>query len=145
MVTFWFAQIMADWWRGFMLLISIVMVSYVGSILYQRTKKGLLCIGCVLYLGVFLPSFSIGYNQYACIHYARSGFHYLEPFRGILYITDGKGRYGLRDRYGMLIEPEYDTIRIGEKRTSYWSHLYILQKDGYNRYYDVFNNKYMKE
>lgn len=145
MAIFWGAQIMAGWLRGFMLFISIVMVSYVGSILYQRTKKGLLCIGCVLYLGVFLPSFSIGYNQYSCIHYARSGFHYLEPFRGILYITDGKGLYGLRDRYGMIIEPEYETIRIGEKRTSYWSHLYILQKDSCNRYYDAFNNKFIQE
>ena len=145
MAIFWYAQIMAGWLRGFMLFISIVMVSYVGSILYQRTKKGLLSVGCVLYLGVFLPSFSIGYNQYACIHYARSGFHYLEPFRGILNITDTKGQHGLRDRYGLLIKPEYDTIRIGEKRTSYWSHQYILKKDGSNRYYDVFNNKYMKE
>lgn len=145
MVLFWFAQIMAGWWRGLMLLVSLGMVSYAGFVLYQKTKKGLLCIGCVLYLGFFLPSFSIGYNQYACIRYARSGFHYLEPFRGILNITDIKGQHGLRDRYGLLIKPEYDTIRIGEKRTSYWSHQYILKKDGSNRYYDVFNNKYMKE
>ena len=145
MIIFWYAQIMADWWRGFMLLVSLGMVAYAGTILYQKTKNGLLCIGVVLYLGVFLPSFSIGYNQYACIQYARSRFHYLEPFRGILYITDTKGKYGLRDRYGLIIEPEYETIRIGEKRTSYWSHLYILEKNGFNRYYDVFNNKFVQE
>jgi hypothetical protein len=104
-----------------------------------------LFIGGILYLGVLLPSFSIGYNQYTCIHYARYGFHYLEPFRGILYIADSKGLFGLRDRYGMLVEPEYENIWIGENHTSYWSHQYILQKDGYNRYYDVFNNKFVQE
>lgn len=145
MVIFWFAQIMAGVWRGVMLLVSLGMVAYAGTVLYQKTKIGLLYIGIVLYLGVFLPSFSIGYNQYACIHYARYGFYYLEPFRGILYITDSNGLYGLRDRYGLLIEPDYETIRIGDNHTSYWSHQYILQKDGYNRYYDVFNNKYVQE
>ena len=128
-----------------MLLLSFCLVIYVGKVLFQKTKDGLLCMILVLYLGVLLPSFSIGYNQYACIRYARSGFHYLEPFRGILYITDTKGQYGVRDRYGVLIEPEYENIRVGEKRTSYWSHQYILQKDGFNRYYDVFNNKFVQE
>ena len=58
MVIFWFAQIMTDWWREFMLLVSLGMVAYVVTLLYQKTKNGLFCIGAVLYLGVFLPSFS---------------------------------------------------------------------------------------
>ena len=145
MTIFWCAQIMSGWWRGVMLLISLGMVAYMGIVLNHKTKKRMMTIALVLYLGVILPSISVGYNQYACIQYARSGFHYLEPFRGILYITDGNGQYGLRDRYGMIIEPEYETIRIGEKRTSYWSHLYILQKDSCNIYYDAFNNKFVQE
>lgn len=145
MVIFWYAQIMAGVWRGSMLLVCFVMIAYVMTILYKKIKNGLLYIGGILYLGVLLPSFSIGYNQYTCIHYARYGFHYLEPFRGILYIADSKGLFGLRDRYGMLVEPEYENIWIGENHTSYWSHQYILQKDGYNRYYDVFNNKFVQE
>lgn len=145
MTIFWCAQIMSGWWRGAMLLISLGMVTYMGIVLNRKTKKRMMTIALIFYLGVLLPSFSIGYNQYACTQYARSGFHYLEPFRGILYVTDGNGLYGLRDRYGLLIEPEYETIRIGEKRTSYWSHQYILQKDGFNRYYDVFNDKFVQE
>ena len=145
MAIFWGAQIMFGWWRGIMLLISLGMVAYVGIVLSHKIKNVLMNIAFTLYLGVLLPSFSIGYNQYASIQYARSGFHYLEPFRGILYITGGNGLYGLRDRYGMIIEPEYETIRIGEKRTSYWSHLYILQKDSCNIYYDAFNNKFVQE
>lgn len=145
MAIFWGAQIMSGWWRGVMLLISLGIVAYVGIVLSHKIKNVLMNIAFILYLGVLIPSFSIGYNQYACIQYARSGSHYLEPFRGILYITDSNGLYGLRDRYGMLIEPEYETIRIGEKRTSYWSHLYILQKDSCNIYYDAFNNKFVQE
>ena len=145
MALFWGAQLMYGWWRGIMLLISLGMVAYVGIVISNKIKNVLMNIAFTLYLGVLLPSFSIGYNQYACIQYARSGFHYLEPFRGILYITDGDGLYGLRNRYGLLIRPEYETIRVGEKRTSYWSHLYILQKDSCNIYYDVFNNKFVQE
>lgn len=145
MAIFWYAQITSGGWRCLMLFISLGMVTYMGIVLNHKTKKGMMSIALILYLGVLLPSFSIGYNQYACIQYARSGFHYLEPFRGILYITNCEGQYGLRDRYGLLIKPEYEVIRVGEKRTSYWSHQYMLQKDGYNRYYDVFNNKFVQE
>lgn len=145
MVIFWYAQTMFGVLRVLMLLISMGMVTYTGIVLNHKTKKRMMTVALVLYLGVLLPSFSIGYNQYACIQYARSGFHYLEPFRGILYIINSEGQYGLRDRYGLLIKPEYEVIRVGEKRTSYWSHQYMLQKDGYNRYYDVFNNKYVQE
>ena len=145
MVIFWGAQIMSGWWRGVMLLISLGMVAYVVIVQSPKRKNVWMNMAFTFYLGVLLPSFSIGYNQYACIPYARSGFHYLEPFRGILYITNSEGQYGLRDRYGMLIEPAYETIRIGEKRTSYWSHLYILQKDSCNIYYDAFNNKYVQD
>ncbi|MBR6445339.1 MAG: hypothetical protein IKS94_02750 [Prevotella sp.] len=145
MVTFWYAQIQAGVWRVSLLFLSFALVIYVVIALYQKIKKVQLSIVLVIYLGILLPSFSIGYNQYACTHYARSGFHYLEPFKGILYITDGKGHYGLRDRYGLLIEPEYESIRVGEKLTSKWSHLYILQKDGHKKYYDVFNDKFVQE
>ena len=145
MAIFWYAQTMSGGWRVLMLLVSMGMVTYTGIVLNHKTKKGMMTIALILYLGVLLPSFSIGYNQYTCIQYARSGFHYLEPFRGILYLTDGDGLSGLRDRYGLLIKPEYEAIRIGEKRTSYWSHLYILQKDSCNIYYDAFNNKFVQE
>lgn len=143
MGMFWLAQIQAGVWRGALLLLSFGLVVYVVVILYQKITNVRLSIVLVLYLGILLPSFSIGYNQYACIHYARSGFHYLEPFQGILYITDSEGHYGLRDRYGLLIEPEFESIRVGEKRTSRRNHLYILQKDGYNKYYDVINEKFV--
>ena len=146
MAFFWYAQILAGVWRVSMLLVSFGLVIYVGTRLYHNIKDNLLVNTTVLYLGILLPSFSIGYNQYACINYARKGFYYLSPFQGILYITDStRELYGLRDRYGLLVEPEYEHIREGDRLPYGWTYIYILQKDGYNRYYDVYNNRFVHE
>ena len=146
MAFFWYAQILAGVWRVSMLLVSFGLVVYVGTRLYHNTRNNLLVNTMVLYLGILLPSFSIGYNQYACINYARKGFYYLSPFQGILYIIDStRELYGLRDRYGLLVEPEYEHIREGDRLPYGWTYLYVLQKDGYNRNYDVYNNRFVRE
>ena len=146
MAFFWYAQILAGVWRVGMLLASIGLVIYVGTRLYRNTKDNLLVNAMVLYLGILLPSFSIGYNQYACINYARSGFYYMEPFRGIIYLTDStRELYGLRDRYGLLVEPVYERIRESDRFPNGWAYIYELQKDGYCRYYEVVNNAFTHE
>ena len=76
MILFWYAQIVAGAWRASMLIVSFGLVIYVGTRLYKNTKDNLLVNIFVIYLGILLPSFSIGYNQYACMNYARSGFYY---------------------------------------------------------------------
>ena len=146
MAFFWYAQILTGMWRLGMLLVSFGLVIYVGTRLYHNIKNNLLVNIVVLYLGILLPSFSIGYNQYACINYAKSGIYYLSPFQGILYITDStRELYGLRDRYGLLVEPEYEHIREGDRHPNGWTYIYVLQKDGYDRYYDVYNNRFVHE
>ena len=146
MAFFWYAQILAGVWRVSMLLVSFGVVVYVGTRLYHNTKNNLLVNTFVLYLGVLLPSFSIGYNQYACINYARSGFYYMEPFPGILYLTDSTHEfYGLRDRYGLLVEPVYERIQESDRFPNGWPYIYELEKDGYCRYYEVVNNTFTHE
>lgn len=146
MVFFWYAQIVAGAWRASMLIVSLGLVVYVGTRLYKNTKDNLLANVFVIYLGILLPSFSIGYNQYACMNYARSGFYYLSPFQGILYITDNTNElYGLRDRYGLLVEPEYERILEGDRLPSGWTYIYVMRKDGNERYYDVYNNRFVHE
>ena len=146
MAFFWYAQILAGVWRVSMLLVSFGLVVYVGTRLYHNTKNNLLVNTFVLYLGVLLPSFSIGYNQYACINYARSGFYYMEPFHGILYLTDSTHEfYGLRDRYGLLVEPVYERIQESDRFPNGWPYIYELEKDGYCRYYEVVNNTFTHE
>lgn len=147
MAVFWYAQLLAGAWRVSMLLVSFGLVVYVGTWLYRNTRNNLLAIVSVFYLSMLLPSFSIGYNQYACLNYARKGFYHLASFPGIFYITDDTSEmYGLRDRYGLLIEPEYERIRKSDKDRDYIGRcVYVLQKDGYNRYYDVYNNEFILE
>ncbi len=146
MTVFWYTQVVAGFWRATMLMISFGLVLYVITRLYKNTKSNLLANAFALYLGILLPSFAIGYDQYACINYARSGFGYLVPFRGILYITDGTGElYGLRDRYGLLVKPEYEQIRESDGFSQVWAYIYELRKDGYSRYFDVLNNRFIHE
>lgn len=146
MAIFWYGQSYAGLWRASLLMLSFALVAYVGILLYKNTRYIMLAFCSVLYLGILLPSFSIGYNQYACIDYARSGFAYLTPFRGIIYVTDSTGGlYGLRDRYGLLITPEYEYIGSGTNSPCRWSYEYAMQKDGYTRYYDVLNNEFINE
>ena len=146
MTFFWYAQILAGVWRVGMLLVSLGLVIYVATRLYHNTKNNLLVNTLVLYLGVLLPSFSIGYNQYACINYARMGFHYMEPFNGIIYLTDStRELYGLRDRYALLVEPIYEYICESDRFPNGWPYIYELAKDGYCRYYEVVNNAFTHE
>lgn len=146
MVIFWYAQIIAGAWRASLLATCLVMTAVVGSRLYRGIHDFVLAVCAVLYLGVLLPSFCIGYNQYACINYARDGFGYLRPFNGILYVKDSTGELvGLRDRYGLLIEPTYERIRGGVYDPWKWSYEYPFEKDGYTRYYNVLNNEFVKE
>ena len=146
MTIFWYAQIVGGVWRVSILLVSFGLVIYVCTRLYQHIKDNLLVNTMVLYLGILLPSFSIGYNQYACINYARSGFYYMEPFHGILYLTDStRELYGLRDRYGLLVEPVYERICESDRFPNGWPYIYELQKDGYCRYYEVVNNTFTHE
>ena len=97
----------------------------------------------VLYLSILLPSYSIGYNQYVCLNYARKGFYHLASYPGILYVTDSTEKlYGLRDRYGLLVKPEYEKICESNEDNEIRSHVYIFQKDGYKRYYNAYNNTF---
>lgn len=141
MPVFYCAQFVGGTGRISLLILSFGLVTYVGSILYRNLKSYLLTSLLVLYLGILLPTFAIGYNQYACINYGRSCFRLFSSFEGVIYLTDGtRELYGLRDRFGLLTEPEYE--RISESDISSDESLKILElrKDGYIRYYDV-NNK----
>lgn len=145
MCIFWYAQLTAGMWRAVLLFASFGFVVHIGIRLYRNTKNSILAFSAVLYLAMLLPSFSIGYNQYACLNYARKGFYYLSPFHGILYVTDStRELYGLRDRYGLLVKPEYENISRSNRHFSGWRYVYNLQKDGKNNYYDVYNNMFLK-
>ena len=108
MVLFFYAQRYAGMWRVWMLVASIAMVAYVCWRTFGKLGLAGISILATVYLGILLPTLAIGYNQYACIEYGRRGLYTLEPLRVIFYIKDtNTDKVGLRDRYGILVEPIY--------------------------------------
>lgn len=138
MMIFFYAQPFNGLWRVGMLATSLVLVAYVGYQLYRQTKKYILSILTILYIGVLLPSLAIGYNLYTCIDYGRYGYYTCFPFKGIFYVKDGN-LMGIRDRYGLLVKPEYESIRDYDNGTRYEV---ALCKNGYMTLYDIFNNRF---
>lgn len=144
MALFYGAQFFSGMWRISLLIISSGMTIYVMTCFYKKTKKVLLTIACVLYLGIILPTISIGYNQFACIKYPRYNAGTLYPYKGILLITDStRELYGIRDRYGLLVEPAYE--HIGEVEERIKSSIVSLQKDGFTQYYDIENDCFVEK
>lgn len=142
-VAFWYAQSLGGVFRVAALAISFTMMAYTCTYLYKSLKSHTVTIASILYLGILLPTFSIGYNQYTCLNYPRNGYYYLAPYNGILYINDTTNGdlLGLRDRYGLLVEPEYEHIRPGFVTQWGWTTSFLLQKDGFSQTYNVYDNE----
>ena len=140
MVLFFYSQPLAGLWRIATLAASFALVVYMGSRLYRHTKLHVLTISTILYVGVFLPTLAIGHNPYACIDYGRFGFYTHQPYNGIFYIKYGDC-IGLRDRYGLLVKPEYEHIRHHE--SGVWYDEVALCRDGYVTLYDILGARFV--
>lgn len=141
MLIFFFAQTHAGLLRMTMLGISFSMMIYVCSSFYQNKKKMLLSVMTAIYVGIMLPSLAIGNNQYTCFNVGRTGYYTLDTYPGIFSIEDKKtGKIGLRDRYGLLVKPEYESIAYHTAR--HWFGELELRKNGYYTLYDICNNEY---
>lgn len=143
MGVFFFAQFTFELWRIGMLVTSVIIVAYLCSRFYSEKKLLSLSIAATVYIGVLLPSLAIGHNQYTCIQYGRDCFNTLKPYSGIFHIKDSKsGGIGLRDRYGILVKPEYEWLAYHDKH--HWFGKLELRKNGYYTLYDICNNSFSK-
>ncbi len=133
--VFFYARYFGGFARIFALAASFGMMAYTAFDLYRATKRLLLLAASVAYLAVLLPSFSIGYNQYVCTDYRCSEMFDRFPYKAVIIIKDKDGRYGLRDRCGLLVKPECEDI--GVHRESWWSEI-DLNRDGYSMRYNVY-------
>ena len=141
MLIFFFAQTHVGLLRMAMLGISFSMVAYVCSAFYQYKKKLLLTVGSAIYMGILLPSLAVGNNPYTCFNVGRTGYYSLDTYPGIFCIEDkGTGKIGLRDRYGLLVKPEYEAIVYHTSR--HWFGELELRRNGYYTLYDICNNEY---
>lgn len=138
MILFFYAQVTCNYVRVGMLAASFGFIVYVGCLLNNNMKRFFTTFMAIIYIGIFLPSLSIGYNQYTCINYARSEMIPLLPFRGVFVINDGSKQVGLRDRYGLLVPPQYDELVYFKSKNS-WLGDVELRKCGDTRTYDILN------
>ena len=142
MMLFYFAQRYAGMWRVWMLVASIAIVAYVCWRTFGQQGLTGISIMATVYLSMLLPTVAIGYNQYACIEYGRRELFTCEPFVGIFHIKDAKtDKIGLRDRYGLIVEPVYESIVQYSRNISVG--MYELRKNGYYTLYNAYNNKMM--
>lgn len=120
------------------------MAAYVCSGFYKSRKNMVLAFVSSIYLGIMLPSLAIGNNQYTCFSVGRTAYHSLDSYPGIFYVEDKKTeKVGLRDRYGLLVKPEYESFRY--HTPSHWFGELELRKNGYYTLYDICNDKYRSD
>lgn len=139
MIFFFVAQQFGGTWRVIMLIVSLLLAVYPCFAFFCQ-RKGMIALSvmAMLYLGLILPSLAIGYNQYICFRYER--FCPLEPYMGIFIIKDpNTQKIGLRDRYGLLVSPEYDMFSFHDEKRL-WGTL-ELWKNGYCSLYNICDNR----
>lgn len=146
MLVFYYAQVFSGTLRIGMLGISLAVVIYLGWRVFQRNRCLKPFLAIILYVGIGLPSMSIGYNQYTGIEYARQGFASMEPYDGIFFIRDStKTYYGLRDRYGILVEPQYEDIAPRQQSyPTFWYQQLELKNDERIDVYDLWEGEFIK-
>lgn len=136
MLLFYYAQPLSGEWRLLPLIVSLLLVAYMGYRLLRHTRRAVLSLLVVGYTGVLLPTLTIGYNPYACLDYGRYKMLTLQPYNGIFYIRHGD-LIGLRDRSGLLLKPEYDDICYPADEQT-WG-VVELRKNGYVSLYNILN------
>jgi cell division protein FtsI (penicillin-binding protein 3) len=93
-----------------MLIVAVLAVLAVAIIMYLRTHKPFLAIGAFLSVAFVLPLLTIGYNVFVCTYCSRYQLYSDEYIRTGVMIVKGDKGFGIRDRYGIIIEPKYERI-----------------------------------
>jgi len=146
MFVFYRAELTAGAVRMVLLLVSFAAVVYVCTLLFKATKSHALAVCAMLYIGALLPSLCVGYNQYACLNYARPGYYPCPPYHGVFHICDASGRLvGLRDRYKILLEPEYESIKSSYGGTDFKGAMFDVRQNGRTMVYDAAENLFIEE
>lgn len=140
MLLFFYAQPLAGLWRIAMLAVSFAIVAYMCGRFYRIKRLLALSLIATLYLGILLPSLAIRYNQYTCINYGRSRRGNVDTYQGIFFIKDpNSGEVGLRDRYGLLVKPEYEYIDCHGRDSFFGITDLELHKHGYYLIYNIWD------
>lgn len=140
MVPFFLSQFEAGVERVAMLALSLCAMAYACGGLLRSVKDLPFYVVVVGYLGVLLPSMAIGSNPYCCLDVARVYRQRLDAYPGILVVKDPEtGKVGLRDRYGMLVKPEFDSFAFHTANNRIG--VLEMRRNGYYTLYDLWSEK----
>lgn len=107
--VFWWAQYFDHELRIIALVINLCCIAYV-CFLKGLNWKTLLFVPISIVL--FIQPLCIGYNLYTATHVGmRSKYRYYDrAVNGLWVVDNGKDRLGIRDRYGMILDADYEEI-----------------------------------
>ena len=107
--VFWWAQFFDHELRIIALALNLCCIAYV-CFLKGLNWKTLLFVP--LAIAVFIQPLCIGYNLYTATHVGmRSKYRYYDrAINGLWVVDDGKDKLGIRDRYGMVLNTDYEEI-----------------------------------
>ena len=130
--AYWFAQFWDHEVKIALLVINLCCIAYVCFLKGLNWKTLLFAPIAIV---VFIQPFSIGYNLYTATDVGmRSKYRYYDPaIKGLWLVDCGSDKLGLRDRYGMILNADYEDI-VQLQRTKPFVK---VQKNGKWGVYDI--------
>lgn len=136
-------------WIIILLSCSLVCTVIATIIAFRKYHSMVIISSMVLASSFVIPVFLMGYNPYAALSAERT-----TPFSTVfgsnnrgLYRISSNGKIGLRDRYGLVVKPEYDRIYYLDRRHYFVA---LCKMNGTNKIkehgvavFDLINRRYI--
>lgn len=108
-VLYWWAQFFDSEFKIMLLIINLCCIAYV-CFLKGLNWKTLLFVPIAII--VFIQPCCIGYNLYAATHVGMRAKYkdYAPAIKGLWLVDCGSDKLGLRDRYGMVLNADYEDV-----------------------------------
>ena len=136
------SQYAISMYRVILLLMSLGVMSVV--LIHLASSTGRHCTAAAVYvmMAILLPIFSLGYNPYSVLD-ARKVRHYdgYEYSPNGLMLVSGRDGVGIRDRYGLILPPEYERVEHLIPSKPYCK----VMKDGEWMVYDIVRQELLSE
>ena len=109
-VLYWWAQFFDSEFKIMLLIINLCCIAYVCFLKGLHWK---ILLFVPIAIVVFIQPCCIGYNLYAATHVGmRAKYREYSPANNGLWLVDcGSNKLGLRDRYGMVLNADYEDIQ----------------------------------
>ena len=136
------SQYAISMYRVILLLMSLGVMSVVLIRLASSTGRHCTAAAVYVMMAILLPIFSLGYNPYSVID-ARKVRHYdgYEYSPNGLMLVSGRDGVGIRDRYGLILPPEYERVEHLIPSKPYCK----VMKDGEWMVYDIVRQELLSE